>query len=75
MIVDLILPEAGASWQKTSMDMLMMALGSVRKHTEGEWRAIVQEAGLKVSGVWNWKKREGGGLAAVEGVVECEVVV
>ena len=63
LINELIVPNEGASWPVTTMDWLMMALGSVKERTEGEFRALAQRAGLKVESVWY-------GPAGSEGVIE-----
>jgi len=48
LINDLVVPDEGASWTVTSMDLLMMALGSVKERTEEDWRALVRKAGYSL---------------------------
>lgn len=52
LINELVVPPRDAHWRVTGMDLLMMVLGAVRERTEGEWRAICEEAGLRVERVW-----------------------
>ena len=51
-----VVPDVGAAWSITSMDWLMMALGAVRKRTEKQWRGLLGQAGLTVTGVWTYEQ-------------------
>ncbi|UNI20306.1 hypothetical protein JDV02_006406 [Purpureocillium takamizusanense] len=53
IINDLVLPDRGASWRQTSLDMVMMALLVSQERTESQWRALLEGAGLRMSGVWH----------------------
>ncbi|KAF4553058.1 O-methyltransferase domain-containing protein 8 [Elsinoe fawcettii] len=52
LIHDLVVADENPDWSVTAMDLAMMALGSVKERAESEWRALVEKAGLKVSGVY-----------------------
>ncbi|KAL8644997.1 MAG: hypothetical protein Q9226_007497, partial [Calogaya cf. arnoldii] len=52
LINELVVPDRSASWSVTSMDWLMLALGAVKERTESDWRTLIGQAGLKVTGVW-----------------------
>ncbi|MGI4814608.1 MAG: methyltransferase, partial [Janthinobacterium lividum] len=52
LVNELVIPSTEAAWSATSMDWLMMALGAVKERTETEWRALIEGAGLKVTGIW-----------------------
>ena len=52
LVNDLIVPNTGAVWSVTSMDWLMMALGSVRERTETDFRILIEKAGYKVEKIW-----------------------
>lgn len=66
LIHEYVVPNLGATWPVTSMDWLMMALGAVKERTEGEWRALLGEAGLEVTGIWS-------GMGTGETLIECVV--
>ena len=52
LINDFVIPNSGAVWAATAMDIGMMALGSVKERTEEDWRRLVGGAGLRVKRVW-----------------------
>ncbi|KAF6226881.1 hypothetical protein HO133_008322 [Letharia lupina] len=56
LINENVVPDVGAAWSITSMDWLMMALGAVRERTEKQWRGLLGQAGLKVTGVWTYEQ-------------------
>ena len=66
LINELVVPDQGASWSVTSMDWLMLALGAVKERTEQDWRNLIDQAGLKVTGIWT--KEQG-----TESLIECEL--
>lgn len=66
IINEYVIPNAGATWPETGMDLLMMALGAVKERTEAQWEALFQQAGLKKTGVYLAE-------AGTEGVVEAVV--
>ena len=67
LINELVVPDQGASWSITSMDWLMLALGTVKERTEQDWHRVVEAAGLKVTGIWT--KEQG-----TESLIECELL-
>ncbi|KAL8703633.1 MAG: hypothetical protein Q9201_003203 [Fulgogasparrea decipioides] len=66
LINELIVPDQGASWSVTSMDWLMLVLCSTKERTEKDWRVMVEQAGLKVTGIWTQEQGS-------ESVIECEL--
>ncbi|KAF9873414.1 O-methyltransferase [Colletotrichum karsti] len=50
----------------TTLDVLMMAGMAAAEKTEGDWRAIVEKAGMKVVKIWR-------GIDMGEGIVEAEL--
>ncbi|KAL8725286.1 MAG: hypothetical protein Q9181_006468 [Wetmoreana brouardii] len=66
LINELVVPDQSASWSVTSMDWLMLALGAVKERTEKDWRTMVEQVGLKVTGMWT--KEQGS-----ESLIECEL--
>lgn len=68
LINENVVPDVGASWSITSMDLLMMALGAVKERTERQWRGLLGQAGLKITGVWTYEQ-------GTESLIEAEVEV
>lgn len=68
LINENVVPNVGATWSITSMDWLMMALGAVRERTEKQWRDMLGQAGLKVTGIWTYEQGS-------ESLIEAEVEV
>ena len=52
LVCEAVLPDVGASWQHTSLDLFMMALASSQERTETQWRKLFHAAGLRVMGIW-----------------------
>lgn len=67
LVHELVVPDEGASWAITSMDWLMMGLGSVRERTEADWRGLLGKAGFKVLKVWSVEQ---GTESLIEAVVD-----
>lgn len=68
LINENVVPDIGATWSITSMDWLMMALGAVRERTEKQWRDLLGQAGLKVTGVWTYEQ-------GTESLIEAELEI
>ena len=68
LINENVVPDIGAAWSITSMDWLMMALGAVRERTETQWRDLLGQAGLTVTGIWMDEQ-------GTESLIEAEIVV
>ncbi|KAM0801004.1 S-adenosyl-L-methionine-dependent methyltransferase [Usnea florida] len=66
LINEYVVPDFGAAWPMTSMDWLMMALGAVKERTEKQWRELLQQAGLKLTGIWTYEQ-------GTESLIEAEV--
>ncbi|KAK4164968.1 S-adenosyl-L-methionine-dependent methyltransferase [Cladorrhinum sp. PSN259] len=68
LINENVIPDTGAHWETTGLDVLMSLLLSSKERTRVEWYKLLEEgAGFKVTGVY-------GGLSGVESLIECEVV-
>lgn len=48
IINEWVVPEQGASWIMTAMDLTMMSLFSAMERTEKQWRAVLDKAGFEV---------------------------
>lgn len=51
---EIVVSEESPSLAATSMDMMMLAHFAVRERTEGEWRAILKQAGFKVLNIYTY---------------------
>lgn len=65
LINENVVPATGAHWETTSLDFIMMSIGSCER-TEGHWRQLVESAGLKIVKIWTAQK-------GVESLIECEL--
>jgi hypothetical protein len=64
LLNEIIIPEVGANWFETSVDMIMMCAHSAQERRERDWRGLVEGVGgLKVGNIW-------GVDGAVEKVIE-----
>ena len=50
------------------MDWLVMALGAVKERTEKQWRGLLGQAGLSITGIWTYEQ-------GTESLIEAEVKV
>ena len=66
LINENVVPDSGAMSSITSMDWLMMALGAVKERTEKQWRMLLEQAGLKVVGIWTYEQ-------GTESLIETEI--
>ena len=67
LVSENVAPDFSATWPITSMDWVLMALAAVKERTEKEWRALLQQAGLTVIGIWTYEQ-------GPESLIEAEVV-
>lgn len=57
LIDEIVLPNSGAHWQATTMDMHMMMAVGARERTVGEWTELLGEAGLRIVGIYTYLPR------------------
>ena len=48
LIDENVIPDTGAHWVSTGLDMVMMSVFSASERTEQNWQALLESAGLKV---------------------------
>lgn len=60
-----VIPDTGAYWETTSLDLIMMEIGSGER-TERQWHALLESAGLKIIKMWTAQR-------GVESLIECEL--
>lgn len=66
LINDNVMPDRGAHWVATGLNLFMMTVFTGNERKGAQWRSLLEDVGLKVNNMWLW---EGG----VEGVVEAEL--
>lgn len=69
LINENVIPDIGADWQSTALDMMMLTLFSSKERTLSEWRQLLEspESGLKIVRIWGTKHSQ-------ESLIECELV-
>lgn len=51
---EIIIPEVGAGWFETGVDMIMMSCHSAQERREKHWVSLIESVeGLRVSNIWN----------------------
>ncbi|KAL4920630.1 S-adenosyl-L-methionine-dependent methyltransferase [Aspergillus aurantiobrunneus] len=60
-----VIPDTGAYWETTSLDVIMMQIGSAER-TERQWRALLESTGLRIVSIWTAQR-------GVESLIECEL--
>lgn len=66
LLNEIVLSEEHPSLAATSMDMMMLAHMSVHERTEGDWRRIIEKAGLRFVRIYNYP-------GVTESVIEAEL--
>ena len=51
LIDDMILPNRGAHWHATQLDLTMMANLGAMERTEKQWYSLMSSAGLKIKSI------------------------
>lgn len=52
LINELVLPNQGAHWLTTSLDLGIMTCVAARERTEEEFRSLFASVGLEIAGIW-----------------------
>lgn len=47
LIDEMVIPETGAHWHATQIDLVMMTVLASTERTEGEWHALLASVGLQ----------------------------
>lgn len=56
IIKDLMVPDRGAPWPFTAMDVNVMQSLSGQERTEAQFRNLLESVGLKIEGIWRHEK-------------------
>ena len=54
LIDDMVLPDSGAHWQATQIDMIMMTSLASQERTREQWYALLEKAGLKINKIYTY---------------------
>lgn len=66
LINENVIPETGAQWEATALDVMMLTLLASRERTRDNWDSLLSQAGLKIVNVWTVAN-------GVESLIECEL--
>lgn len=54
LIDEIVIPNEGATWRQTQLDLAMMASLATMERTERQWRHILTRAGLVITGIFSY---------------------
>lgn len=57
LIDEMVLPECGAPWRATQLDISMITCLAATERSEVEWRALIDEAGFKIVKIWTYTQQ------------------
>lgn len=66
LINENVIPATNAYWETTSLDIIMMADFASTERTAGDWKSLVESAGLRITKIWSAQR-------GVESLIECEL--
>ncbi|KAM0326974.1 hypothetical protein ACHAQA_006095 [Verticillium albo-atrum] len=64
LINEKVIPDTGAQWEATGLDILMACLLASKERTEVEWRALLEGAGFQVNEIYTHPH-------GIESLIEC----
>ena len=59
LIDEIVIPNEGANWRQTQLDLAMMATLAGMERTEGQWRHLLTRAGLVITEICSYKPEFG----------------
>jgi demethylsterigmatocystin 6-O-methyltransferase len=54
LIDDMVLPDSGAHWQATQLDLTMMTALASMERTQVQWYALTENSGLKINKIYTY---------------------
>jgi hypothetical protein len=66
LINENVIPNTGAQWEATALDIMMLTLLASRERTLDNWESLLGRAGLRISHIWTVAN-------GVESLIECEL--
>ena len=67
LINENVIPDKGAHWLSTALDMVMMANLSASERTEQNWQTLLESAGFKIVKIWTYEP-------GTESLIEAELI-
>ena len=67
LINENVIPDQGAHWLSTALDIVMMASFSASERTEQNWRNLLKSAGFRIVKIWTYEP-------GTESLIEAELV-
>ena len=68
LINEYVIPDTGAHWISTGIDIFMMAIYSSGERTEQDWRRLLEGVGFRIAKIWTPEP-------GTESLIEAEVAV
>jgi demethylsterigmatocystin 6-O-methyltransferase len=65
LIDDIVIPDQGAHWQATQIDIVMMGMLAALERTETQWRKLLGEARLQIVNIYPYT------LGSKDSLIEC----
>lgn len=65
LVDDMVIPDRGAHWHATQVDMSMMVSLASMERTREQWYALMEQAGLKINRIYTYTECLG------ESILEC----
>lgn len=66
LINENVIPDTGAHWETTALDIMMLTLLSSRERTRENWEDLLTKGGLKINGIYSARN-------GAESLIECEL--
>lgn len=66
LINENVIPDEGAHWLSTALDIVMMVIFSAKERTEQNWRTLLESAGFTILHIWTSEP-------GTESLIEAEV--
>lgn len=55
LINENVIPDKGAHWVSTGLDLLMMSVFAASERSERNWRSLLESAGFKITKIWTYE--------------------
>ncbi|CAI7614810.1 unnamed protein product [Penicillium glandicola] len=65
LIDDMVIPNSGAHWQATQIDMVMMTTLAALERTKEQWYELLEKAGLKINKIYTYT------TSLQDSIIEC----
>ncbi|KFY95975.1 hypothetical protein V500_02605 [Pseudogymnoascus sp. VKM F-4518 (FW-2643)] len=65
LIDDMVIPNSGAHWQATQIDLVMMMSLASLERTKEQWHELLEKAGLKINNIYTYT------ASLQDSIIEC----